>query len=170
MSSQKRQKTTEKSHRKREWLERRIVEKEIFQRWSDIKCLICKNICEETDFLQIDELLNAKQRNRHSCLQRFRSISTESNDWFERSANSRKNRLRYWELWNDEYCCQRTRRFDQYSAFERRISVWIFHQSDLSDQDDEKRNSLRHRKSTTTSKRDYLLRRWISRRSLSSRE
>jgi hypothetical protein len=30
MSSQKRQKTTEKSHRKREWLERRIVEKEIF--------------------------------------------------------------------------------------------------------------------------------------------
>jgi hypothetical protein len=170
MSSQKRQKTIEKSHRKREWLERRIVEKEIFQRWSDTKCLICRSICEEKDFLQTDELLNARQRNRHSCLQRFRSISTESNDWFERSANSRKNRLRYWELWNDEYCCQRTRRFDQYSAFERRINVWIFHQSDLSDQDDEKRDSLRHRESTTASKRNYLLRRWISRKSLSSRE
>jgi hypothetical protein len=52
----------------------------------------------------------------------------------------------------------------------RRISVWIFHQSDLSDQNDEKRNSLKHRESTITSKRNYLLRRWISWKSLSSRE
>jgi hypothetical protein len=170
MSSQKRQKTTEKSHRKREWLERWIDEKEIFQRWNDIKCLICKNICERADFLQIDQLLNARQRNRHSCLQRFKSISTESNDWFERLANNRKNRLRYWKLWDDEYCNRRIRRFDQYSVIERRINVWIFHQSDLPDQDDKKSDSLRHRKSTTTSKKDYLLRRWISRKSLSSRE
>jgi hypothetical protein len=66
--------------------------------------------------------------------------------------------------------CQKIRRFDQYSAFERRINVWTFHQSDLPDQDDEKRDSLRHRKSTTTSKKSYLLRRWISRRSLNSWE
>jgi hypothetical protein len=104
MSSQKRQKTTEKNHRKREWLEQWIDEKETFQRWNDIKCLICRDICEETDFLQTDQLLNAKQRNRHSCLQRFRSISTESNDRFELSISNRKNRLGYWRLWDDEYC------------------------------------------------------------------
>jgi hypothetical protein len=169
MSSQKRQKTIKKSHRKRRWLRRRIVEK-IFQRWSDSKCLICRDICERTDSLQTDQLLNARQRDRHSCLQRFRSISIESNDWFERSANNRKNRLRYWELWNDEYCNKRIRQFDQYSAIERRINVWLFHQSDLSDQDDEKRNSIKHQESTITSKRNDLLCRWINRRSLSSRE
>jgi hypothetical protein len=48
MSSQKRQKTTEKNHRKREWLERRIIEKKIFfRRWSDAKCLIRRDICKE---------------------------------------------------------------------------------------------------------------------------
>jgi hypothetical protein len=171
MSSQKRQKTTEKNHRKRKWLERRIVEKEIFlRRWNDVKCLVRRDICERTNLIQINQLLNAKQRHRHSRLQRFRSISAEFSSWIERSVNNRKNRLRYWELWNDEYCCQRIRRFDQYSAFERRINVWIFHQSDLSDQDDEKRNSLRHRMLTTTSKRSYLLRHWINRESLNSQE
>jgi hypothetical protein len=34
-------------------------------------------------------LLNTRQWNRHSCLQWFKSISAESNDWFERSASSR---------------------------------------------------------------------------------
>jgi hypothetical protein len=135
-----------------------------------LNCFFCRDICEETSLIQIDQLLNVKQRHRHSRLQRFRSISAESNNWLWESANSRTNRLRYWELWDDEYCCQRTRRFDQYSVIERRINVWIFHQSDLSDQDDEKRDSLKHRKSTITSKRDYLLHRWISRKSLSSRE
>jgi hypothetical protein len=160
MSSQKRQKTIEKSHRKEKWLERWIDEKEIFQLWwNDAKCLVRRDICEEINLIQINQLLNARQRHRHSRLQRFRSISAESNNWFERLANNRQNRLRYWELWNDEYCCQKIRRFDQYLIIERRINVWIFHQSDLSDQDDEKRNSLRHRKSTTASKRDYLLHR-----------
>jgi hypothetical protein len=155
MSSQKRQKTIEKNHRKRRWLERiRFSEKEIFQlRWSDAKCFFCSSICEKTNLIQTDQLLNAKWRHRHSCLQRFRSISTELNDWFERSTNNRQNRLRYWGLWNDEYCCQRTRRFDQYSAIERRISARIFHLSDLSDQDDEKRDSLKHRRTTITSKK-----------------
>ncbi len=90
MSSQNRQTTIEKNHRKREWLERRISEKKIFQFWwSDAKCLICRSICERTILLQIDELLNTRQWNRHSCLQWFKSISAESNDWFERSASSR---------------------------------------------------------------------------------
>jgi hypothetical protein len=147
------------------------------RRWIDAdvernhsKCLIRRDICRRKNLIQIEQLLNVRQRHRHSRLQRFRSISTESNNWFERSINNRKNRLRYWELWDDEYCYQKIRRFDQYSAFERCINVWIFHQFDLSDQDDEKRNSLKHRKSTITSKRDYLLHRWISRESLSSRE
>ncbi len=107
MSSQNRQTTIEKNHRKRRWLRRRIDEKKIFQRWNDTKCLICRSICERADSLQIDQLLNAKQRHRHSRLQRFRSISVESSNWFERSASNRYNRLRHWELWNDEYCCQK---------------------------------------------------------------
>jgi hypothetical protein len=85
MSSKNRQKTIEKSHRKEKWLERRIYEKEIFQRWSDAKCFICKSICEETNLIQTDQLLNARQRHRHSRLQRIRSISIESNNWFEQS-------------------------------------------------------------------------------------
>jgi hypothetical protein len=39
------------------------------------------------------------------------------------------------------------------------MNARIFHQSDQSDQDDEKRDSLKHRESTITTRRDYLLRR-----------
>jgi hypothetical protein len=90
MSSQKRQKTIEKSHRKEEWLEQWIDEKEIFQIWwNDAKCLVRRDICERASLIQIDQLLNVKQRHRHSRLQRFRSILTKSNNWFERSVSNR---------------------------------------------------------------------------------
>jgi hypothetical protein len=66
------------------------------RRWIDAdveknhsKCLICRDICRRKNLIQADQLLNAEQRNRHSCMQRFRSISTESNDWSRESANNR---------------------------------------------------------------------------------
>jgi 1,4-alpha-glucan branching enzyme len=66
------------------------------RRWIDAdvernhsKCLICRDICRRKNLIQADQLLNAEQRNRHSCIQRFRSISTESSDWSRESANNR---------------------------------------------------------------------------------
>jgi hypothetical protein len=44
---------------------------------------------EKKNLIQADQLLNAEQRNRHSCMQWFRSISAESNDWFWESASNR---------------------------------------------------------------------------------
>jgi hypothetical protein len=48
--------------------------------WNHFECFICRNICRKKNLIQADQLLNVKQRNRYSCLQRFRSILIESND------------------------------------------------------------------------------------------
>jgi hypothetical protein len=79
----------------KKWLEKDKKNREL-RRWIDAnvernhsKCLICKDICRKKNLIQVDQLLNAEQRNRHSCMQRFRSISAESNDWFWESASNR---------------------------------------------------------------------------------
>jgi hypothetical protein len=69
------------------WKLRRWIDANIEKNHS--KCLICKDICREKNLIQADQLLNAEQRDRHSCMQWFRSISAESNDWFWKSASNR---------------------------------------------------------------------------------
>jgi hypothetical protein len=44
---------------------------------------------EKKNLIQADQLLNIEQRDRHSCLQRFRTILIKSNDWLWESVNNR---------------------------------------------------------------------------------
>ncbi len=57
--------------------------------WNHSECLICRSICRKKNFIQVDQLLNVRQRDQHSCLQRFKSILIELNDWLRESANNR---------------------------------------------------------------------------------